>query len=346
MYRINIPFDLADGRFEFSRWAIKWLFSRLVFENLHADPGELEATLQNYEMQAKQILQSSPLFEEVNFDDDAQVAEAFEHVKQMSSEREGLEYWSVMVCHCIPEVRRSIEQGDAQAAAWVMAAVVTARSMLMFHQYLEEPVWRGHTVARLDRLLEIWEENGDNADESFWQETLVSNSYLLSIVFSFPVFIIREQAYVGGKSLEYTGGGLVDFLLENRLSRNTILVEIKTPLTQLLGPEYRNGIFSASAELTGAITQVSSYKDSLLKEYYSLAHKTGTEFDVFSPKCLVIAGTFEREINDMTQQQSFELFRNGLRDVEVITFDELFGKIMTVMDLFGESSIGVDETDA
>ena len=76
--------------------------------------------------------------------------------------------------------------------------------------------------------------------------------YVLEQVFSWPVTIVNEKAYVGGKAVDNKGGGLVDFLVKNQLTNNVALIEIKTPGTELLSKnEYRNGVYNLSEELTG-----------------------------------------------------------------------------------------------
>ena len=181
-------------------------------------------------------------------------------------------------------------------------------------------------VSVLKKALAIWEANEDNGDEEFWQKTLATNAFVFSQVFSFPVIVLEGKAYAGGKGIRNTGGGIADFLLANKLTRNTALVEIKTPATKLLGSEYRHGVFPPSQELAGGVIQVTNYRDSLTKEFYSLVRKSAEEFEAFTPPCLVIAGN-SREVSDPDKKRCFELFRSGLKDVSIITYDELFAKV-------------------
>ena len=89
-------------------------------------------------------------------------------------------------------------------------------------------------ACRLKHAVEIWKENAANPNEEFWQRTLEENTFVLSQVFSVPVVLLKGKAYVGGKSVENTGGNVVDFLLRNELTRNAALAEIKVPTTPLL----------------------------------------------------------------------------------------------------------------
>lgn len=190
--------------------------------------------------------------------------------------------------------------------------------------------------------LELWEENKQNSYEEFWQETLSAYAFVLSQVFAYPAVIIKGKAYVGGKTVENVGGNLVDFLLQNKITRNVVLVEIKTPITPLLGPRYRDNVYSISKEISGAVVQVSNYRYTLLKEYSNL-HEA-LDFYAFEPACVVIAGNFAAELDDETKRRSFELFRAQLRSVQLITYDELFGKVELLIGLLEGSAIDFDET--
>ncbi|MFD2937816.1 Shedu immune nuclease family protein [Spirosoma flavum] len=188
-------------------------------------------------------------------------------------------------------------------------------------------------ISSLRNILEIWECTSEEDKEEYWQNILQDNSIILSQLFSYPVVLTKGKAYVGGKGIFNTNGNIVDFLLSNKLTRNSVLVEIKTPLTKLISTKYREGIFNISQELTGAIIQASMYKDSLLKEFKILNYNTNVDFEVFNPACLVIAGNFQKENMNNEQRHSFEIFRSGLKDVQVITYDELFEKVRILLNL-------------
>ena len=140
--------------------------------------------------------------------------------------------------------------------------------------------------------------------------------------------MIGEKAHVGGKNVNNKGGKQTDFLLKSALTDHVLLVEIKTPVTDLLdNTAYRQNVFAPSKELSGSVTQIGSYKQKLSKEFDSLRTETidttGEEVRYAEPKCLVIVGD-TAQLDTAAKQDSFELFRRGLRNTDVITFDELF----------------------
>jgi len=182
-------------------------------------------------------------------------------------------------------------------------------------------------LGSLKHSLRTWETFRDNSDEEFWQNELLNNSFILSQIFSYPIVVIKGKAYVGGKSVSNTGGNIVDYLCKNELTDNAVLVEIKTPMTPLVGKQYRAGVYNISEEMSGSVIQVSNYANSLSKHYNGLVSDTPTRFQTFKPHCVVIAGNCQKELDEVDKRKSFELYRNGLKDVEVVTYDELFGKV-------------------
>ena len=199
-------------------------------------------------------------------------------------------------------------------------------------------------VANLKRLLEIWQLNEENGDEDFWQKVFRDNYWCIANLFTEPVIFFREKAFLGGKGIENRGGKIIDFLYKNNITNYINLIEIKTPTVRLLqSSEYRKGIYSISNELSGAISQLLSYKDKIQKEYYGLLNKSESEFELINPKCILICGNMAKSAKSDNEKSSFELFRKSLNDIEIITYDELFNKIEISLkiisgedDVFGE----------
>lgn len=182
------------------------------------------------------------------------------------------------------------------------------------------------SINSLKNILKIWAENTTNSTESFWQTFFKENSWIIAQIFSYPVVLLEEQAYVGGKGINNEGGNVVDFLYKNGLSDNVLLVEIKTPVAPLVGTSYRGKTYSASPELSGSIAQILNYKDELQKNYQGLIKQNKDIFQTFNPKCMVVIGALSNGL-DEDQKRSFELIRSDSKQVEVITFDELFKKV-------------------
>src|SRR5579862_1615346 len=181
-------------------------------------------------------------------------------------------------------------------------------------------------LANLRAVLKTWHDNSEDPSEEFWQGVLARHSFVLSQLFAYPLVVINQKAYVGGKRIDNRHGNLADFLCRVPTTGTAVLVEIKTPRTALLGPKYRQ-VFPPSRELGGAISQVLEYRESLMREVHSLQQGQGREISSGEPRCLVIAGSCLRELRDDAQKRSFERFRERLGGVTVITFDEVFDRI-------------------
>jgi len=190
-------------------------------------------------------------------------------------------------------------------------------------------------IVNLKRLLTIWEENPDNDDEEFWQRTFNENAWVLSQIFASPFLDFQQKAYVGGKTVENREGKIVDFIYQNDLSKEVALIEIKTPNTKLLSNEFRTGVYSVHSDLTGSVVQVLGYKEQIIRDYAQLRLDYDRDFKVFSPQCVVIAGKLEGL--DKNQLQSFELYRKEMKNVLIITYDELFKKVQLLLELLAKS---------
>ncbi len=184
----------------------------------------------------------------------------------------------------------------------------------------------------LEQAIDAWQDNCENSSEEFWQVLFQKCPAILSQIFPQSMFQLGSKCYVGGKSINNSGGNIVDFIYASKLTGNVVLVEIKTPKTKLLGKKYRNNVYSISEDLSGSVIQALNYKDQLMKEYYKLS-ENDNDFNAFNPKCLVIAGNLGSQLKNRTQYKSFELFRNCTTNVEVITYDELFQRSQDILDI-------------
>ena len=187
-------------------------------------------------------------------------------------------------------------------------------------------------ISKLKLCVDFFEDNEFNDNEEDWQVFLQENQWLISQLFSYPTTIYDKKAYVGGKKINNDGGKVVDYLYRNNLTGNIALIEIKTPLTLLLGKEYRANIYAPSNELSGGINQLLRYKDCLTKDWNSIGGKGTINFN---PECLLIIGKTD-ELNNEDKIASFELFRSNLSHIRIITFDEVKAKIKNLINCLNE----------
>jgi hypothetical protein len=327
--RISLDLELVNGRF--TREGLAWFAETHFLQGKVNTPEEISSTLYNYQKSALEVWEKSPLIEGLDINSEEGMKE---FINRVNLKFNSSEWWAGLLLKGINDLQEKLQNDDIQGAAWAMNNLTSYHSMLIFKVFLESTLWSGYMINNLKNILKIWQQNKENSAEKFWQDLFEVNSIVLSQVFSYPIILLQNSAYTGGKKIDNKGGSLVDFLLTNNLSQNTALVEIKTPKTTLLGAPYRNGIYNVSTEINGAILQISNYKDTFIKDYHRLYSESDEKnFYAFNPQCMVIAGTLETEITNPTQRKSFELFRNGLKDVQLITYDELFCKIQILIDL-------------
>lgn len=183
---------------------------------------------------------------------------------------------------------------------------------------------------RIRKIIDIWENEKYNKEEEFWQNFFTANSWIISHSLSEPEILFTSKAYLGGKSLKNQGGKIIDFLFQSQITENLTLIEIKTPNTKLIGESYRSN-HSISKELTGSIIQLLDYKETILKSVSQHKEAIHESFELFSPKMILIVGSTESLSKE--QLYSFELLRREMKNVEIITYNELFKKIKNLYEL-------------
>ena len=192
-------------------------------------------------------------------------------------------------------------------------------------------------LAAMKDALAYWKRNQNNNSEEFWQKSLTDRAYVISQVFAYPIVIVGSKAYVGGKQVSNKGGKEADFLLSTESTHAVILVEIKTPQTELLGAKYREDVFPLSRELSSAVAQVLRYRQSLMRRFDSITAELPTRLTLGEPPCLIIAG-HSAELTDQNMRENFELQRQRIHGVTIITYDELFLRLERLVALLEASS--------
>lgn len=182
----------------------------------------------------------------------------------------------------------------------------------------------------------IDKKDEESEKESFWQKEFEKNPHILSVAIPNMLQIIEDQTYMGGKRIDNRGSSIADFVYKKGID-NVCIIEIKTPSTKIVeNKKYRDNVYVLSQELISSIVQVKEQKDSFMKDYNSIwikSYEEGINFKAFDPKCYLIIGNTS-ELN-AKQIESFNLFRNELRTVEIITYDELLSKMEILYKVLG-----------
>lgn len=182
-------------------------------------------------------------------------------------------------------------------------------------------------LVNLEQLIKRYEEMLTKRNrESKWQKFFNDNPFILNMAFGYAVIKVQEQASVGGNKLSGDGIKIADFLVKNKLTNNTAIVEIKTPQTPIVSKqEYRDGVYTPSSHLSGAINQVLDQKYQFEKHIAQIKDNSRLrDIESYAVHCCLIVGQTPKGDNE---QKSFEMFRRNSKNVEIVTFDELLEKL-------------------
>lgn len=167
----------------------------------------------------------------------------------------------------------------------------------------------------------------ESQSEEDWQKFFEKNTWIFGYGLRYQFLkIIQAQPNYGGASIDRNGSQRGDFLAATEAGiKFSCLVEIKKPSTALLRKtQYRNGAWSISEELAGAISQV-QVNCAQWENVDSRSDQNRERLpDVYTiyPKGIVVIGC-TKELDDFDKRNSFERFRRNLQNPEIITYDEL-----------------------
>lgn len=175
-------------------------------------------------------------------------------------------------------------------------------------------------------------------DEAVWHHFLKSHDWILGL--NVDIKFIREfydEQKVGIEDSRGSGSPKSDLL---GISDYTTLIELKTATTKVFkknSNKARANTWDFTSDFVEGISQCLGQKFSLEKDYRNkdFANEQGTILDknqtfTMDPKTVFIIGNrkaefpHNREQDNITKSQTFERFRRNNRNIDIITFDELF----------------------
>lgn len=173
----------------------------------------------------------------------------------------------------------------------------------------------------------------DTRPEKIWQTFFEKNKWIFGYGLDYKFLsILQREASVSGTNLAGRGEEFTDFLVG--CEHFTVLIELKKPNTPLFGADtIRAGCWKLSNELMGSMSQILEQKASWqIKANQKQFDKDGNLIrqKTVDPKAILIIGHssqfFGETENDEIKAKTFELFRRDSRNIEIITFDELFNR--------------------
>ena len=314
---------------QFSRYGLGWFAQQIHLEDLPKKKEEIHSEIDRIQARCDTILSNSKIIEGLDLENEEHAEEI---INRLKANQDTPEWWAFLMGTFISFLRDAMETGNVQQAVWAMGCVERCRSMLLFKEHLEEVVWMGQSAKRVVDILRTWDGNKTNDDEAFWQITFRENVYAISQVFAVPIVFIKDAAYVGGMNIDRQNAKLVDYFSRKNLREKPFLWRLRHRQQRSLALNIE-GHFDLPLSwqalscrlLTTAI---------LSKNLSGLVEGTNYKLSAFSPKCVVIIGNGAAELATEDKREAFEMFRANSRDVEIITYDELFRKIEVLASLF------------
>lgn len=184
-------------------------------------------------------------------------------------------------------------------------------------------------------------KNTQIKDELAWQYFFNENPWIFGYGLDYRFMGILQKEF-SASGTEADGSGQVngDFLIGDK--KFTTFVELKKPDTPLFkNSTTRSGAWKLSTDLMEAKSQILEQKASgqIKLEKETIHDSDGNEIKQksYDSKVILILGNWDQIKNDVdlvkqTKIKTFELFRRDSRNVEIITFDELFERAKFIVE--------------
>jgi hypothetical protein len=199
-------------------------------------------------------------------------------------------------------------------------------------------------LVNLDQLISSYADALDAGyTEDWWQQFFEENVFALQLLFGGPTVFIDAQVPIGEGGNSAKGKKIADYLLKNAVTNNASLVEIKKPTTKLMKRRpYREGVYGVQSEISEAVTQVLDQALQLIRHETDTKARTGEGSWVSNaPRCFIVAGRAS-ELDTPDKAKSFDLYREHLSGVRLVTYDEILGQLKTLRDFLASE---VSEAD-
>jgi len=174
-------------------------------------------------------------------------------------------------------------------------------------------------------------------DERYWQQFFERNTWIFGYGLNYKFLnTVQAQPHYGGATVAGRGDQRGDFLAASAAEvKFTVLVEVKKPKTDLLGPMYRNNAYPASPELAGGTAQLQTN----CRQWEIDGSRTDGNRELLGkgnvwtvqPKGILVIG-HTSQLGDTAKRTSFEQYRRNMVNPEILTFDELYARAKYIVE--------------
>jgi len=207
------------------------------------------------------------------------------------------------------------------------------------HPGLAEFVAKKHMLEERERAVREFEEHLADADwsETDWHGFLNRNQWMFGLGLNYVLLrpIKESRPMYGGTDFSGSGAVQGDVLAATEANaRFTVLVELKTPSTLLVGSSYRNQVRKLGEDLVGGVAQVQAQCE--LWSHTALEHQNrrlaNLGIHTYAPRGVLLIGDLTQLLDNDDALKTFELYRRNLVNPDVITFDELLARARFVVE--------------
>jgi len=186
-------------------------------------------------------------------------------------------------------------------------------------------------------------ENGitDKKEEKVWQFFFEKNEWIFGYGLDYRFqTILQRESHVSDAELDGSNSVIADYLLGDK--KFTTFVEIKKPSTPLFGTaKERSNSWRLSNDVVHSVSQILEQKASGLikldkQQYDSFGSPVIQK--AYDSKVILIMGHWKQleessnELESEIKKKTFELFRNDSRNIEFLTYDELYDRARFIVE--------------
>jgi hypothetical protein len=189
----------------------------------------------------------------------------------------------------------------------------------------------------------------DTRHESVWQHFFRANNWIFGYGLDYRFLgILQKEAHVSASDVAGKDAVINDFLLG--CNKFTVLVELKRHDTPLFGNDKnRSNSWTLSDELIAGLSQILEQKASW--QISAETNQSGNFDDqgnpikqkTFDPKSILIIGSTKQydgsEKEKQIKAKTFELFRRDSKNIEILTYDELYERAKFIVEHKKKDSI-------
>lgn len=202
------------------------------------------------------------------------------------------------------------------------------------------------------------DENGikKHSEEKVWQYFFEKNQWIFGYGLDYKYQeILQREVHLSDAELDGSNTVIGDYLLGDNFF--TTFIELKKPTTTFFGNKgNRSNSWKLSNELIESVSQILEHKASGLIRLDKQQYINGepVKQKAYDSKVILIIGDWkeldktESSLEKEIKKKTFELFRRDSRNVEILTFDELYERAHFIAEgekVITDDSAIVDKED-